>query len=120
MNVFRTYPSNIAIEDIHDQLMIVEEIISDELGSVPSFVSGRVEAANSVQEGILNECRENQYDLMILGASEEWTSRRYLFGCINDQIAEQANCSVLMVRREESVMMNWLRRQVKWITENNH
>jgi len=120
VNVFRTYPSTYTIEDIHDQLMIVEELISDELGFIPSFISASVETANSVQEGILSECQENHYDLMILGASEEWRSRRYLFGCINDQIAEQANCSVLMVRREESVMMNWLRRQVKWITENNH
>ena len=56
-----------------------------------------------------------KYDLMILGASEEWTSREYLFGPMDDKLAEKTPCSVLMVRRYEPVAINWLRRQMKRI-----
>ncbi len=119
VNVYRTYPSNLSIEDIQDQMAQLEEIIVDELGSFPNNVSANVEAAPSVLEGILTETTHHTYDLIVVGASEEWTSRKNLFGEIDDQIALRSPCSVLMVRRYEPVMMNWLRRQVKRVVENN-
>ncbi|MDI7276581.1 MAG: universal stress protein [Anaerolineae bacterium] len=47
---------------------------------------------------IVNETRRVAYDLVIIGASEEWPLRHWLFGAMPDQIAEQAPCAVLLVR----------------------
>ncbi|MCL6430651.1 MAG: universal stress protein [Anaerolineae bacterium] len=50
---------------------------------------------------ILNETQRAPYDLVIIGASEEWPLRNWLFGAMPDQIAEQAPCAVLLVRSYE-------------------
>ncbi len=50
---------------------------------------------------ILNETQRVPYDLVIIGASEEWPLRNWLFGAMPDQIAEQAPCAVLLVRSYE-------------------
>jgi hypothetical protein len=52
-------------------------------------VTGGIEAARANAD----------YDLVIIGASREWTVRQVLFGSIPDVVADQAECSVLMVRR---------------------
>lgn len=119
VNVYRTYPCTLSIDDIQDQMAQLDEIIVDELGSFPNNISANVIEASSILEGILKETSHHSYDLIILGAADEWRSRRNLFGRIDDQIAQQSPCSVLMVRRYEAVMMNWLRRQVKRAVENN-
>ena len=51
-----------------------------------------------IVEGIINYTKENQQDLIIMGASNEWTFKNFLFGSIPDIIAEEAPCSVLMLR----------------------
>ncbi|RMH73609.1 MAG: hypothetical protein D6675_02215 [Gemmatimonadetes bacterium] len=45
-------------------------------------------------------------DLVILGASNDWRTGRYLSGSIPDQIANQASCSVLMVRAHNDGKIN--------------
>ena len=52
---------------------------------------------------ILAEARRESYDLLIIGASDEWWVRSWLFGAIPDRIAENAPCSVLLVRRYDPV-----------------
>ena len=39
-----------------------------------------------------------EHDLIVMGASEEWALRRWLFGSIPDKVANQSSVSVLMVR----------------------
>ena len=39
-----------------------------------------------------------EHDLIVMGASEEWALRRWLFGSIPDKVANQSLVSVLMVR----------------------
>ncbi|MBI4415710.1 MAG: amino acid permease [Euryarchaeota archaeon] len=39
------------------------------------------------------------YDLLAVGASEEWAKLEYAFGSVQDQIARRAPCPVLMVRK---------------------
>jgi len=51
----------------------------------------------------------------VMGASEEWSCQTRLFGSVDDWVADQAPCSVLLCRRYEPVAMSWLRRQVKMI-----
>ena len=39
------------------------------------------------------------YDLLAVGASDEWVKMEYAFGSVQDQIARRAPCPVLMVRK---------------------
>jgi len=60
----------------------------------------------------LEEAKEG-YDLLIIGASEQWFLRNWLFGAIPDRVAEQAPCSVLLVKKHELSSVSWLRRTAK-------
>jgi nucleotide-binding universal stress UspA family protein len=69
-------------------------------------------------EGILAEASAQtadrvDYDLIAIGASEEWFLKNQLFGSIPDRIADGAPCSVLMVRKHEPSAVSWLRRKLK-------
>jgi amino acid transporter len=52
-----------------------------------------------ISNGIVNIAAD--YDLIIIGASQEWAVRRWLFGSIPDKVANQASVSVLMVRSKD-------------------
>jgi len=65
-----------------------------------------------VVAGILDVAAQG-YDLLIIGASEEWFLRNWLFGSIPDVIAERAPCSVLLVRKHEPAAVSRLRRITK-------
>jgi nucleotide-binding universal stress UspA family protein len=121
LHILRTCPSSYSQEEVEDQKSLLEEIVEDELGYVPRAVKIDVVMADSLATGILQNMSAFRYDLLVIGASDEWTSRRYLFGKVDDQIVEQAPCSVLMVRRYEPVIIHWFHRQIRKVTEkNNH
>ncbi len=121
LHILRTCPSIYNQEEVEDQKCVLEEIIEDELGFVPRSLKIDVVIADSLATGILQNMSTFRYDLLVIGASDEWISRRYLFGKVDDQIVEQAPCSVLMVRRYEPVIIHWFHRQMKKVAEkNNH
>ena len=51
----------------------------------------------SIVDAVVEEARG--YDLLAVGASEEWQRLEYAFGSVPDQIARRAPCPVLMVRK---------------------
>lgn len=53
------------------------------------------------------------YDLVVIGASEEWFLRNWLFGSIPDAVAERAPCSVLLVGKHEPALLSWFRQTAK-------
>ncbi|MEM1094883.1 MAG: amino acid permease [Bacteroidota bacterium] len=58
-----------------------------------------VDHATEVVEGIEGRLAAETYDLVIIGASHEWSIKTAIFGTITDVIADRAYCSVMMVRR---------------------
>jgi amino acid transporter/nucleotide-binding universal stress UspA family protein len=58
-----------------------------------------IRESGDVTGGIFKDLEENDHDLVIIGASNEWGIRNVLFGTIPDVVADRAPCSVLMVRR---------------------
>jgi len=106
-------------EESDDTMLLLEEIVEEVLGSVPASFSLRVVEAESVPEGVLAEAERCHYDLVVMGASEEWALQTRLFGSVDDWVADRAPCSVLLCRRYEPVTMSWLRRQVKTIEEEH-
>lgn len=97
--------------------MVAEEaalssIVRNEWGKTDNGISTRVVPSHSVVAGILDVAAQG-YDLLIIGASEEWFLRNWLFGSIPDVIAERAPCSVLLVRKHEPAAVSRLRRITK-------
>ena len=58
----------------------------------------RVDIATDVAQAIIRAAED--HDLIVMGASNEWTLRRWLFGSLPDQVANRAPVSVLMVRSQ--------------------
>ena len=113
VTALHTLPETTRAEDLEDEMLQLREVITDELGSVPERITTRVARAASVPDGILAETRRQSYDLIVAGASEEWISPTRLFGAVDDWVAAQALCSVLLVRRYEPVALAWIKQRVK-------
>jgi amino acid transporter/nucleotide-binding universal stress UspA family protein len=95
--------------DLAAEQAAAEKLIRDELGNVDGRVSARVVQSTVVVEPILSEASQG-YDLVVIGASEEWFLRNWLFGAIPDEVAEHAACSVLLIKKHEPAPVSWLRR----------
>ncbi len=121
VTVLRLLTEPLEEEEIEDQNLYLAEIVEEALEEVPDNFNLQVTQAESVQQGILTEANRHPYDLVVVGASEEWTKNTRLFGSIDDWVAEHVHCSVLLCRRYEPVALAWLRYQVKSIEqEYNH
>ena len=103
------------------ELDVLCQMVEDELGHVPEDIVFRLKCKESVSEGILEEATESdeEYDLIVIGASEEWSLQDLLFGSIPDRVANQVSCSVLMVRRYQPAPVTWFRRAMKRIGVSN-
>jgi nucleotide-binding universal stress UspA family protein len=99
------------------EMDVLRQLVEDELGKIPEAVTFRLTCNDSVVHGILEEVaraeEQDGYDLIAIGASEEWFLRNLLLGSVPDQIADSAPCSVLMVRKYEPPPVSWVRRLVK-------
>lgn len=71
---------------------------------------------HSITGGILSEARKEKCDLIIIGASEEWRLKKFLFGSIPDYVANKALCSVLMVKKHEAPYISWLRKIINLVS----
>ena len=121
VTALRLLTEHVEEDEVEDQTLYLAEIIEDALGYVPPNFELRVVQATAVAEGILAEANRQPYDLIVLGASEEWSLDTRLFGTIDDWVAKQAPCSIILCRRYEPIAMAWLRYQVKMIEqEYNH
>jgi len=100
------------------EMQVLRQLVEDVLGEIPEKVTFSLKRSNTVVEGVLAESTQaavgqQSYDLITIGASEEWFLRNLLFGSIPDGVAEGANCSVLMVRKYEPAPVSWVRRLIK-------
>jgi APA family basic amino acid/polyamine antiporter len=99
--------------DMEIEMEVLRQLVEDVLGGIPGQVTFSLKRSDSIVEGILAESARVAYDLIAIGASEEWSLRNLLFGSIPDRVADGVSCSVLMVRRYEPAPVSWLRRMVK-------
>ncbi len=103
--------------DMAREEQVVQRMIQDEIGEAETGVYARVVQTPSVVAGILKEA-EQGYDLLVIGASEQWFLRNWLFGAIPDVVAERARCSVLLVKKRESPTVSWLRRTIRHLPKH--
>ncbi|MHC1773219.1 MAG: amino acid permease [Flexilinea sp.] len=113
VDYFRIIPMEENEEESQDQIAYLQEVVMTELGQIPNNTSLRVVRNNFVAEAIIEESHTNEYDLIIMGSSEEADNEGFIFGRLVDQITEKAACSVLVIRHHETPAASWLRHQIK-------
>jgi len=110
--------------DMEIEMDVLRQLVEDVLGEVPAEAALRLKRNDSLADGILAEVAEAKdeaaYDMVIIGASEEWFLRDMLFGSVPDRVADGAPCSVLMVRKHEPASVSWLRRTIKRYRPTNN
>lgn len=117
VTALRLIPENLDEETQEDELHLLQEIIEQEVGEFPQYLTTRVEPAENVLEGIISETERVPYDLLIIGASEGVFSSNYIFGKLNDALIEEVTCSMLIVRRYQPEAALWIQRQIKQIED---
>lgn len=117
VTALRLMPMDVDEEKKEDHLLHLQEIVEEELGEMPPYIRLKTVASPSVVEGILSETESHAYDLMIIGASEEVFSPKYVFGALNDALIEDVSCSMLIVRRYQPETALWFRQRIKRIEE---
>ncbi len=75
---------------------VAKDFVSETITAADINAEVKVDINTDVARSIVREAEE--HDLIVMGASNEWTLRRWLFGSLPDQVANQATVSVLMVR----------------------
>ncbi len=87
---------------------LAEEVLDKD--KIESKVRTKVVVEENVVSAIVQEAKEGEYDLLVIGASDEWAVKSLLVGSIPDAVADKAPCSVLLVRRHEVSGLNAIRR----------
>ena len=73
-----------------------EEFVSDFLKKEDIAAEISIVISTDVSDAIIKASHD--YDLIVIGASNEWRLRQRLFGSLPDKVANSASASVLMVR----------------------
>jgi nucleotide-binding universal stress UspA family protein len=99
--------------DMEAEMRGLRNLANEVLDGPDPRVQTRILVREAVVEGILEEAQSGEYDLLVIGASNEWAVKSLLVGAIPDAIADRAPCSVLMVRRYEPSSISTIRRVVR-------
>ncbi len=109
----RVLPASKDVEVLEDQMANLQEVVITELGELPGNAVLRLLFSDQVDKALLAEVKENPYSLIIIGSADERGMNGSLFGKVADKVAENAPCTVLVVKRHQSAAASWLRHQVK-------
>jgi amino acid transporter len=96
--------------DIEVEAQALRHMVAEVLGNAASEASTHIRVSEDVAQAILQEIEQGDYDLLVIGASEEWAVKSLLAGALPDAIADAAPCSVLMARRHEPKGLSTTRR----------
>jgi nucleotide-binding universal stress UspA family protein len=112
VNYMRVVPQEVDAESNEDMISYLQEIVMTQLGQIPNNATLQVSSAPLVAEAVLNECKANDYELVIIGSADEAT-RECLFGEVCETVVQKCPYSVLVVHRHEAATASWLRHQTK-------
>lgn len=97
-----------AISAMHEQAAELSKQTGDKLGYEDIPIKGHVIKSSNVVPGIAETGVD--YDLMLLGASEESLIDQMLFGTIPEQVARESAIPVVIVKRYRGLPRIWLQR----------
>jgi nucleotide-binding universal stress UspA family protein len=87
----------------HESLELFQELAEERVAAAlgETGAAGDVTAVigSDVAQAIIDSAEG--HDLVIIGASDEWVVRQWLFGSLPDKVANQVSASVLMVRSKD-------------------
>ena len=101
--------------DVEAEMRGLRHLADKVLGGPDPRVQTRIQVHQAVVEGILEEAKSGEYDLLVIGASNEWAVKSLLVGAVPDAVADRAPCSVLMARRYEPSSISTIRRVTRSI-----
>ena len=104
-------------ERLEDEELQVHEILEQEVADIGNVFQFKVQTTDSIADAILAECREGNYDLIIIGAAEEILAPDQIFGKLDDYLMEVVPCSMMVVRRYQTGGALWMRKQIKRIEQ---
>jgi nucleotide-binding universal stress UspA family protein len=78
---------------------LAEERVAETLGETGAEVDVTAVIGSDVAQALIDSAEG--HDLIVIGASDEWVVRQWLFGSLPDKVANQVAASVLMVRSKE-------------------
>ncbi len=78
---------------------LAEDLVSTSLQKAGVDAEVKAVIGTDVAQTIIDKA--NEHDLVVIGASEEWAVRQWLFGSLADKVANNASASVLMVRSKD-------------------
>jgi len=113
VDYLRVLPSFKDAEHLEDEMAHLQEAVITELGELPRNAGLRLLFSDDANSALLEEARNQDYDLIITGLAGDYERGDCMFDQITDGYADQAECPVLVVRRYESAPVTWLRRQVR-------
>lgn len=113
VDYIRVLPAIKDEEYFEDEMANLQEIIITELGEMPRNANMRLLFSDHIAQALVEEAQTSGHNLIISGLSAGFGESDNLFGRVSDEIAENAPCSVLVVKRHQSPTVSWLRRQAK-------
>jgi len=76
------------------------------------LVERRLVEGTDLVDTVIEEAQTGDYDLVVVGATEEPLFRNLLMGSVSDQIARRAPVTVILVKRRSSPLHSFLRQTV--------
>ena len=115
VDYIRVLPAAKDQEYFNDEMANLQEVVITELGEMPRNANLRVLFSDHIAQALVEEAEKSGYNLIISGLSAGFGESDNLFGFVADELAENAPCSVLVVKRHQSPTASWLRRQASRI-----
>jgi APA family basic amino acid/polyamine antiporter len=88
--------------------------IQQKADEISSIKSEKEIAISAKTENILIE-KSKKFDLLVIGPSRDWILPGALLGSLPDKIADNAECSVLMIKHPELIAESWTHLMIKKI-----
>ncbi len=113
VDVIRMVDEELDDEMYEDQMAFLQEIVIVQLENIPGNLNLHIVRGNDPASAIIEETRQRDYDLVVIGSYEGDTHGEYLFGELVDRVRKGTSTSVLVVRHYENPAASWLRRQLR-------
>jgi nucleotide-binding universal stress UspA family protein len=113
VDVIRMVDEELDDELYEDQMAYLQEIVIVQLENIPGNMNLHIVRGNDPASAIIEETRQRDYDLVVIGSYEGDTNGEHLFGELVDRVRRGTSTSVLVVRHYESPAASWLRRQLR-------
>lgn len=113
VDFLRVVPLEVDQEVFEDQMAYLQEVVMTELGDIPGNANLHIAKGDDSASAILDETRDRDYDLIVIGSYEGDQQDQPLFGEVVERVRRGSSNTTLVLRQHETAAASWLRRQLK-------